>query len=398
MREVDLLSLFGRGARTDRQSFLFTGRSEPTDSKPRERIDVLTSRREKQAGLEADLLGAARSLREATSAFRKSTAATRSGGSTFETRIEPVTTTVVTSAEVEVEISPATNAFQASTVFSSRTVNIAGDGSQLRLDLDDGGPSISISVGFEEASLDDLADLINADADNGGRVSASVVAVNDGFRLELETAETGAAAELTIGRDRFEAPVGGVFLDPPITRRYSLIDDSAARDSGSDAVTETQTQDVVETVVEYVEVTEEISTAASIVGSEVAERLEAFVTAYNAVIEGERETGPRNFVGRLFGQVSETLGGARLDVGTEILSRRLDTAEIGKTDLGVSLGPDGSIQLDPDLLETALSTSPDAVLAFLEGGGATGKRTGPDAVELVLARIEQQAGLSRSRF
>lgn len=385
--------LFALQSSRSRERSPYALRRAPT---ARPGIDDQAIARGEQSGREQQLLSAARALREATVDFEAARA---------EQQANPVTTTQgeatvryeVTTEDVEV-VTPATTAFQASTEFTSDTAKIAGNGSELELELPGNGPNISIAVGFQEASLQELATLVNEAPENGGRVLASVVATENGFRLELETSETGAGARLRVRTDDIRAPVGGLLLDPPITSAYALIDETAERERGEDEIVEIVSQTRVERIVEGGETISVESPAPST--SRLETEILAFAEAYNALVEGETAAPRAGLVGRLLGAEPTSSGFSTVAASDLILRRRIEDSRAAgaAAGSGLTLSASGQIEVDRDQLSAGFAADPDQVLDIVRGvigSGGSGRSAGTDPVDLVLARIEQQAALSR---
>ncbi len=266
------------------------------------------------------------------------------------------TRTATTTTEVT---DPAEPARQLSTIFASSTDIIADHKSKLHLVLAS-DPKIQIQVGKSGASLQDLADLINNDANNRGRVVASVISSGGGFRLQVETTDTGSAATLSVTMDDFKAPGGGSF---------QLIDPALAQDPGQDETTETITTTELIAITRRVTTTEEIEEKTLVEDAEFEAIVEEFTDAFNALRQHLGREAPRPGQGDQAGLLSQDARARELAEAVEELALGLESREsergVTLADLGIQLESDGELRLDADRLQAATASDATGAIQLL---------------------------------
>jgi flagellar hook-associated protein 2 len=282
--------------------------------------------------------------------------------------------------------------------FASDTNPVAAEGDTLSIDFGGAAP-VALTVGAGGASLRDLAAQINADANNGGAVSASVVFDGAGYRLVTLGTQTGAANNVTLTTG-VAGPGGGAFLD------------AAAGQSASDAqleafgLTVTRVSNTVADLIPGVtlELRATSSSAAQVQVSRdddaVGDRVQALVDAYNDLMDfidtQSRFDAEREQAGPLSGD------GVLRDVQVRV--RRLAVAGIAipgnpftsLAGFGVTFDDAGHLSLSRERLSEALASDPLALRQLLSGDGVT------DGIATALARgidplVETGTGLLATR-
>jgi flagellar capping protein FliD len=274
---------------------------------------------------------------------------------------EEVTTSheVVTESEVTRD---ATAATQASIAFDSPHEIIARDKSELRLDLGSGG-DIKIKVGRDGASLQDLADLINSDSENGGRVVAEVVSDAEGFRLAIATTAAGSNAVLDVKEDKFKTPEG---------QSFDLIDPSLAS-PGTDETTEVVT--TAETVLgtrRQVH-TEEVLSKQRIDDEALEANLQEYAEAFNSLREfvDAQNLDSQRHAGLLAEDAELRAVASELDALAAGFEERSGESGLALADLGLALDPEQGLILDAEKLHAAVESDTTGVVELLhaeEGG------------------------------
>ncbi len=253
------------------------------------------------------------------------------------------------------------------------------------LDIDYGDATSVISVSLNASTtLNELASAINADANNGGNVTATVLDDGTDFHLVLQGTETGTENDLTITES---AGLAG-FIDPALSSdaQDSIvnvlgIDVTRASNSVTDAVAgitfELQDADAATTV--EVTVAEDVDT--------IATRLEALTSAYNDVRQFIRTNAS-------FDPDSETAGALSGDSTVRFIDGLVQQTLInsfqftedsefqGLAEIGISTGANGDLSVDRSALESALQTDAQAVRRLIGGDPANGE----DGAATALAR------------
>jgi len=277
----------------------------------------------------------------------------------------------------------ATSARVASVGFASGSEPIAAAGDTLTIDYGGASP-LEISVGAAGASLEDLAALVNADPGSAGAVRADVVFDGTAYRLLATGTQTGAAHALALGTT-IAGPGGAAFIDAAAGQaaadaRLEVFGLSVTRPSNT--VTDLipgVTLELRGVSATAVQVQVERDDAA------VGDRLQAFVDAYNAVMDFARQQSRFDPETEQAGPLS----GDGVLRGIESRLQRLVVSTVGfagnsltsLAQIGVAFGDDGRLALDRSTLEDALATSAVAVRQLLSGDGTS------DGIAAALARV-----------
>ncbi|WP_083007166.1 flagellar filament capping protein FliD [Halomonas sp. GT] len=230
--------------------------------------------------------------------------------------------------------------------------------------------SITISAG---STLATIRDQINADQNAG--VSASIVNDGTGYRLALNSKDTGAVASVT----GFSG-VAGLSADDATYRAGT---DAALQMNG---ISITSASNRVEGAIQGVSL-DLTATGKSIVVIErdteaLKEAIQNFVSGYNELKSTLSRltlaTGDRDTAGDLVGDntVRSIEGRLRRDLLTSV-----EDSELGVlSQLGIALDRRGRLELDETKLDALIASEPDALSGFFAGttkqGGLAGRLTG----------------------
>jgi flagellar capping protein FliD len=254
-------------------------------------------------------------------------------------------------------VTKATAARQASIAVADPDAKIARKDSQLKLRLDRKDPKIEVRVGKQGASLNELAQLINDDADNQGGVMARVEADAGGSRLVIETTQTGSDAVLDVRQDDFRSPEGD---------KFRLIDRALAergRDESSEIVENTEIVTGRRRTVSL----REIETRHQLEDEAFAARVAEFAESYTALktfTEADNLDLGDDFgllgnddrvrdVLRVLGELASGLAERSSESGTTL------------ADIGISVDGAGGLRLDADALQQAIARDTSSVVELL---------------------------------
>lgn len=291
-------------------------------------------------------------------------------GLTTQVRGDGMTATAganATPGNYEVEVlSTARAGSVATTRVTDSSEALAGPSASLELSFGDGSTR---TVNFAEgATLADMRNAINADADAG--VNASIIFDGQGHRLVLSSRESGVDAGVT--------GVSFIGLSDP----GALAEDTAARQAGRDAelningITITSATNRVEGAIQGVTLELSADSAGKTLGVTVQrdteslkEAVKGFVSAYN---EMKSTIGRMTAVGTDSTSAGELIGDRVIRSIESRLSRDLTDIVPGgditmMSQLGISLRPNGRLELDESKLDEAIATNQQAVADFFAG-------------------------------
>lgn len=260
---------------------------------------------------------------------------------------------------------------------------IEGDQS-LSFDLAEGAiDPINIADG---SSLEDMRDAVNAQSD--GRLNASIINDGEGFRLAVNSTETGAGASIESTNFTDILSAGAQTSDVQVVQAG---EDAAFNVNGIDITSPTnQVEGAIQGVTLNLTEAGTSSTVSVEQDSEsIRENITAFVDDFNTL---------KGTIGELTAFDAESGEAAALssDSATRAVESSLRTAlssVVGGdgfnvlSDVGISLELDGTLSIDEDQLDSAIANQPDDLASFFagssEGGGLAGQ---------VNTAIEQQIG------
>tara|TARA_R110002049_G_scaffold102718_1_gene248465 strand:+ start:5975 stop:7327 length:1353 start_codon:yes stop_codon:yes gene_type:complete len=224
---------------------------------------------------------------------------------------------------------------------------------------DQGSVDINVKQGD---SLEDIRDAINAREDSG--VSASVINDGEGYRLALSSSETGT--EASIASSNFNDVINVTPTDVEITQGGQ----DAALNVNGIAITSPTNQ--VEGAIQGVTLNlqEEGESTVKIEQDTLAvrEAVTSFVDAYNDL---KGTMGELTSFNAETGAAGELLGDSAVRTVESRMRSVLSGAVEGEfsmlSDIGISLQTDGTLEIDSDELDNAISSNQDALSAFFVG-------------------------------
>jgi flagellar hook-associated protein 2 len=233
------------------------------------------------------------------------------------------------------------------------------------------GSAQTITIGSTNNTLTTLSAAINA-ADVG--VTASVITDANGSRLSLVSGTSGASGDITLGGTLTDATTSSTvgFSTGQTGANASLTVDGVAISSPSNTVTgaipgvtfQLLSQSPATNV--QVQVTNDNAAVETAVNT--------LVTSYNAVIkdintqEGKDSTGAAE---PLFG--STTLSQIQTELQSALYSGTASGGISSITQLGLSVGTDGTLTLDTSALDATLNSNFAGVTGYLQNTGSFGQ-------------------------
>lgn len=238
------------------------------------------------------------------------------------------------------------------------------------------------------SSLEDMRDAINQQSD--GRLSASIINDGEGYRLAVNSTETGADASIE------STNFSGILAGDVQTTDAQVVQagqDAEFNVNGIDIVSPTNQ---VEGAIQGVTLNLTEAGATSTVSVEqdsdsIREQITAFVDDFNTL---------KNTIGELtaFDADTGTAGGLNGDSATRAVETTLRQALSSMvegdgfnmlSDVGISLQLDGTLEIDDDKLDSIIANQPDQLASFFAGNDSEGGMAGQ-----MNAAIEQLIGSS----
>jgi flagellar hook-associated protein 2 len=218
------------------------------------------------------------------------------------------------------------------------------------------------------SSLQDVADAINRSADNTG-VTASVITDANGQRLALVSRTSGEAGNLTVtGAATFNQGVAG--QDALLTVDGVPIDSATNSVGGAVPGVNLQLNNADPKTTVQIGVTPDTTTAATAVGN--------FVTAYNSImqsINSQFTADSSGNLGPLEGDTSlRTLQSQMLEIAGYAPGG--DGPYVNLQSLGIEMQNDGTLQLNSDTLQDALTNHYSDFQNFFQSTGGYGQAIG----------------------
>jgi flagellar hook-associated protein 2 len=361
------ISALGVGSGLD-----LTGLLDQLRAAERQKLQPITA----QKSQEQAKISAYGRLQSALNKFQDATAKLNDSklyqGLTTQVRGDGLTATAGTGAtpgSYEVEVLQTARAGSvATTRVDDASEALAGADTSLELTFGDGSTR---TVNFAEgASLSEMRDAINADAEAG--VNASIIFDGQGHRLVLSSRESGADAGVTsVSFD------GLIAADPAV-----LSEDTDARQPGHDAelkingITITSSSNRVEGAIQGVTLELTADSAGKTLGVTVQrdteslkEAVQGFVSAYNEMKSTigrlTNVTGDADTAGELVGERAVRTIESRLS--RDLINTVPGGELIMMSQLGISLRPNGRLELDETKLDETIAADPQALAAFFAG-------------------------------
>lgn len=226
-----------------------------------------------------------------------------------------------------------------------------------------GGPATTIQTGSGVNTLAQLASAINGQ-DLG--VTASVVNDADGSRLALVSRRSGGSGDFSITN-----ATGMGFTQAVKGQNASITLDGIPLSSASNTVSGAVnglTLDLLSAAPGT-----EVSMSIAPDSSAIANAINSFVTAYNAIIQNVSSQFAYDMTNQTSGplatdSVVRGLQGALLGIGAYAAGGSIST--LGT--MGISMQDDGTLSIDSAALSSALQNSFSAVETFFQGTGSNG--------------------------
>lgn len=251
------------------------------------------------------------------------------------------------------------------------------------LTLSLGARSFSIEIGAANNTLAGIRDAINASGDNPG-ISASLVTANDGVRLVLTSAATGAANAIKVTQAGGDGGLASLVYDPgggvtALTQLQAATDarilvDGNAFDSATNSVTgaiDGVTIDLLKTTA--ADTPNRLTVAPD--ASKPQTTVVGFVSAYNTTMATLRKLNAYDAAtktgGVLIGDpvLRGFLGNLRQLVGSSVTGLGANSFQ-SLSEIGVTTNLDGSLKVDNDKLAAALGRNADGVARLFGNDGA----------------------------
>ncbi|ADW68457.1 flagellar filament capping protein FliD [Granulicella tundricola] len=237
-----------------------------------------------------------------------------------------------------------------------------------------GSGTQTITLGSSINSLSTLAAAINSGSYG---VAASVVTSTTGSRLSLVSNTSGAAGEATITSNLTDTTTSTAvgFTEGQAGKDASLTVDGLATTSASNTVT-TAIPGVTFQLLSAPAGSSNTSVQIQITNdnSSLESAVQSFVTAYNAVnssIAAQEKNDSTGTAEPLYGNPTLSL------LQTQLSQALFSGAASGKvssiTQLGLSVGSDGSLSLNTDTLDAALNSNYSDIAGFFQASGSFGQ-------------------------
>ena len=283
----------------------------------------------------------------------------------------------------------------ASQAFTDGATATVGTGT---LTLSVAGESFDVEIGDEQATLAGIRDAINASADNTG-IQATLITADDGARLVLTSARTGAANEITVTQTGGDGGLAVLAHEPPAASNWTTLRpaaDALVRIAGFDV---TSTTNMIDGAIDGV--TLQLKAEApgnpttldvSVDTSATLERIKKFVADWNTL--STKLAGLRSYDAGT-GVAGPLLGDAMLR-GIESRLRSLLTQSVPGlagdyqmlVNLGISTQNDGTLKIDESKLNAALAADLGGVARLFAGEGGVASS--------IKAAIEEALGANGS--
>ena len=251
------------------------------------------------------------------------------------------------------------------------------------------------------SSLEDMRDAINQQSD--GRLNASIINDGEGYRLAVNSTDTGADASIESTNFSNILAADVQTTDAQVVQAGQ---DAAFNVNGIDIVSPTNQ---VEGAIQGVTLSLTEAGATSTISVEqdsdaIREQITAFVDDFNTL---------KNTIGELTAFDAETgqSGGLSGDMATravEITLRQALTSVVDGdgfnmlSDVGISLQKDGTLEIDDDQLDSIIANQPDQLASFFAGNDSEGGMAGQmnTAIESLVGsggRLESAVSSSENR-
>jgi len=255
----------------------------------------------------------------------------------------------------------------------SDTVTTAADtlSGSITIQVGSSGTPQTVTVGTSSNTLSTLAAAINL---AGVGVSASIISDSSGSRLSLVSSTGGAAGQLTVTSNLTNASTSAAiaFHTGSLGQDASLSVDGIALTSSSNTVTNAIPGVTFQLLAADANTTVQVQVTND--NSAVGTAMSAFVTAYNAVIKDINTQEGKDSSGNaepLLG--SPILSSIQSGLTSGLFAGSKSGTISSITQLGLTVGTDGTLSLNTDTLQSALTSSYADVTGFLQNTGSFGQ-------------------------
>ncbi len=263
---------------------------------------------------------------------------------------------------------------QFSAAYADNTTTLANSGDTFSI-THGGATPISITVGATGASLQDIRDAINTDANNGGNVRAEVLFDGSNYRLVVSAAKSGLANDVAL-----TSSIAG-FVDGTIAQ---AADDAQVTIFGG--VTINSAENTIASAIPGLTINLKnadpgvpVTVDVGRDDEKIAEKFQTFVDAYNQVIDFVNDQSRFNETTQAAGPLSgnPTLRGLRATLQQALQGSSANPYAFAGNSLrsigefGIELDRNGRLTLNTGELASTLDADPFAVREFLSGDGTT---------------------------
>ena len=252
------------------------------------------------------------------------------------------------------------------------------------------------------SSLEDMRDAINQQSD--GRLSASIINDGEGYRLAVNSTETGADA--SIESTNFSDILAGD-VQTTDAQVVQAGQDAEFNVNGIDIVSSTnQVEGAIQGITLNLSEAGATSTVSVEQDSEaIREQVTAFVDDFNTLKDTITSL-------TAFDEETGQAAGLNADATTRAVERELRqtiSSVVGGdgfsvlSDIGISLQVDGKLEIDEDKLDSIVANQPDQLASFFAGDSEEGGMAGQIATSLeslvgIGGRLESAVDSSERRY
>jgi flagellar hook-associated protein 2 len=252
------------------------------------------------------------------------------------------------------------------------------------------------------SSLEDMRDAINQQSD--GRLSASIINDGEGYRLAVNSTETGADASIQ------STNFSGILAGDVQTTDAQVVQagqDAEFNVNGIDIVSPTnQVEGAIQGITLNLSEAGATSTVSVEQDSEaIREQVTAFVDDFNTLKDTITSL-------TAFDEETGQAAGLNADATTRAVERELRqtiSSVVGGdgfsvlSDIGISLQVDGKLEIDEDKLDSIVANQPDQLASFFAGDSEEGGMAGQIATSLESlvgtgGRLESAVDSSERRY
>lgn len=262
---------------------------------------------------------------------------------------------------------------------------VDGGGEPLTFNVADSDEPIEISLS-DDSSLEDMRDAVNTQSD--GRLNASIINDGDGYRLAVNSTETGADASIE------STNFSDILSAEAQASGEQVQQDGQNASFNVNGIGITSPTNQVEGAIQGVtlNLTEAGSSSTVTVEQDsesIRDQVTAFVDDYNTL---KGTIGEQTEFDSESGEAAELSGDSATRAVESSLRSALSSVVDGDgfnvlSDAGISLQLDGTLAIDEDELDSAIANQPGELASFFAGDSENGGMAGQ-----VTAAIDQQIG------